>query len=63
MGTFQRSNLDRRSGDDRRAVYDLDYFAGDGEERRDTQMKRRSHRERRSGWVRIGPWASVFVGA
>ena len=53
-----RSNMDRRSGDDRRKAYDLDYFLNGGVERRDWK-ERRSNAERRTGWTRVSKWASV----
>jgi hypothetical protein len=51
-------DIDRRSGEDRRRLYDLDYFSNGGVERR-TLKERRSLVERRIGWVRIGKWLSV----
>ena len=53
--------LDRRSGDDRRDVYDIDYFAAGGAERRDGDERRQS-RERRKDCVRITKWTSVCTG-
>ena len=50
--------LDRRSGENRRAVYDIDYFLNGGVERR-TWKERRSPLERRSGWFRVSEWVSV----
>lgn len=50
--------LDRRSGDDRREAYDLDYFLGGGSERRSGEERRRRG-ERRNGWARVSPWSSV----
>jgi len=57
----KRSRLDRRSGEDRRKAYNLDYFLKDGIERR-RERERRNSIERRSGWVRINEWYSVFIG-
>lgn len=60
----KRTFLDRRSGEDRREVYDLDYFAEGGTERRHRHNRRQSRFDRRAGWVRIeGWWASVYSGA
>ena len=50
--------LDRRSGDDRREAYDLDYFQSGKEERRKGQ-ERRQAAERREGCVRVSQWTSV----
>jgi hypothetical protein len=53
--------IDRRTGFDRRKVYDLDYFPGGGIERR-MGHERRSLEERRSGWTSVSQGCSVFVG-
>jgi hypothetical protein len=50
--------VDRRSGDDRRVVYDSDYFASGGVERRQ-KMDRRQQNERRDGCTRVSQWSSV----
>ena len=50
--------LDRRSGEDRRKTYDIDYFTGGGAERR-TAGKRRSSKERRKDCVKVSQWSSV----
>jgi len=50
--------LDRRSGEDRRQAYDLDYFPRGGTERR-SGKERRLREERRDGWVRVSKWSSV----
>jgi hypothetical protein len=52
------SLIDRRSGEDRRTVYNLDYFENGGLERR-TQAERRQTGERRAGCVRVTEWSSV----
>ena len=58
----KRSKLDRRSGEDRRKAYNLDYFLlKNGIERR-KKLERRKSSERRSGWVRINEWYSVYIG-
>ncbi len=51
--------VDRRSWDDRRRVYSLDYFLGGGVERR-KGGDRRMKSERRSRWLQVGHWCSVF---
>ena len=50
--------LDRRSGDDRREAYDLDYFRNGGAERR-AQSERRQPLERREGCIRVSQWSSI----
>ena len=49
---------DRRSGEDRRIAYDLDYFQDGGFERR-AQKERRNPNERRGGCLRVSQWSSV----
>ena len=53
--------IDRRSGDDRRKVHNLNYFIRGGVERRKFK-ERRSQGERRKNWLRVDEWVSVFVG-
>jgi hypothetical protein len=63
IGAFvKRSLIDRRSGEDIRRSYNLDYFFSGGEERR-RRRERRILEERRRNWVRVSRWCSVFVGA
>jgi hypothetical protein len=50
--------LDRRSGDDRRAHYDLDFFEQGGLERR-RSIEPRQEGERRAQWVKVSQWSSV----
>ena len=50
--------MDRRSGEDRRQVYDSDYFEADGKDRRN-HKERRQKKERRSDCVKTGDWTSV----
>lgn len=52
--------LDRRSGEDRRDVYLLDYFAKGGPERRN-EKERRQMTERRKGCFRVSKWSSVCI--
>ncbi len=58
----RQSGLDRRSGEDRRKTYSLDYFVKGGKERRQT-AERRLKGERRNDWLRIDKWYSVFTGS
>ncbi len=57
---FKRSGLDRRSGDDRRQAYHVDYFDQGGVERRSGE--RRSPVEKREGWIRVGKWVGICIG-
>ena len=50
--------VDRRSGEDRRQVYDADYWESGGIERRSV-MDRRQHKERRDSCVNVSKWSSV----
>ena len=59
--SVKRSAIDRRSGEDKRKRYNLDYFTDGGEERRKGKERRKSE-ERRSGWARVYKWCSVFMG-
>ena len=58
-----RSNQDRRSGDDRRRAYSIDYFRNGGVERRDYKAgdRRGRTKERRRGWIQITRWSSMFM--
>ncbi len=55
------SRLDRRSGEDRRKKYSMNYFLKGGIERRKNE-ERRKQGERRSDWLRIDKWYSIFIG-
>ena len=62
MPAIKRASIERRSGEDRRIVYDLDYFRNDGIERRKRKGKdRRTQGERRFGWVKVNNWSSVNI--
>ena len=50
---------DRRSGLDRRKIYNLVYSHVKGTERR-SGKERRSGNERRKGWFRVTKWSSVL---
>ena len=50
--------VDRRSGEDRRQVYDADYFQNGGLERR-SGKERRQHYERRKDCTRVSEWSSI----
>lgn len=53
--------MDRRSGEDRRAVYSLEYFADNNVDRRNS-IERRSKHERRGGYIRVSEWSSACPG-
>jgi len=50
--------LDRRCEEDRRQVYDADYFENGGVERRKGK-ERRQQGERRKRFLRVSKWSSV----
>ena len=50
--------IDRRSGEDRRYTYDIDFFFKGGRERR-SGKERRQQGERRKHWARVSKWSSV----
>jgi hypothetical protein len=61
--SMQRTTkVDRRSGEDRRKVHDLDYLVKGGVERRTRPERRCHHSERRSDWIMIDRWYSIALG-
>ena len=50
---------ERRSGEERRRIFNLHRFFYKGPEKRKALQDRRSQEERRDGWVRIKKWSSV----
>ena len=52
--------VDRRSGEDRRKVYDSDYWESGGIERRRAK-DRRQQKERRSSCVSVSQWSSDCI--
>ncbi len=58
---MNRSGFDRRLEEERRDVYDLNYFEEGGDERR-RRRERRHSGEKRNGWQRVSQWSSVPVG-
>ena len=57
----KRSFFDRRSGQDRRNAYNLDYFVDGGAERRNSTggERRAEDKDRRREWIKISPWSSL----
>ena len=60
----KRSFFDRRSGQDRRKAYNIDYFLEGGVERRNspTGDRRNGDNDRREDWIKISRWSSLHVG-
>ena len=58
-----RSLFDRRSGQDRRKAYNIDYFLDGGTERRNSSTgdRRTEGRDRRKDWIKISPWSSLHL--
>jgi len=54
-----RLAFDRRSGEDRRKIYNLEYTRFENSERR-SMKERRSGIERRKDWTRVTKWSSVL---
>ena len=52
--------VDRRSGEDRRQVYDADYFQNGGLEKRSGKDRRQRY-ERRKNFIRVSEWSSVCL--
>ncbi len=52
---------ERRTGKDRRRIIRVHRFFRKGPERRKMLRDRRTQGERRTGWVRINKWSSVYV--
>ena len=50
--------VDRRCGEDRRQVYNADYFQNGGLERRSGKERRRPY-ERRKNCTRVSKWSSI----
>ena len=53
--------IDRRSAEDRRQHYDLNYFLSGGVER-GNKKERRQQGERRSNFIKVSEWSSVYAG-
>ncbi len=59
----KRTLFDRRSGQDRRDSYNIDYFLDGGLERRNSLEgeRRRKNQDRRREWIKISRWSSLNV--
>jgi hypothetical protein len=59
----KRSFFDRRSGEDRRSTYNIDYFVEGGVERRAGTAggRRNKENDRRKNWIKISPWSSLNI--
>ena len=57
----KRALFDRRSGQDRRKAYNIDYFLKGGAERRNAASgdRRNQEQDRRREWIKISPWSSL----
>lgn len=55
--------LDRRSLENRRKAYSLNYFLKSGKERRLWKERRKQLLELRKGWVRVTDWTSALIGS
>ena len=60
MSAIRRASSERRSGKNRRRIHSLHRYFYKGPERR-ILKDRRTHDERRDGWVRISKWSSVEI--
>ena len=60
MSENKSSIIERRSGKDRRRIFDYGHFFF-GRAARKNLLEQRSQAERRAGWVRVNKWSSVFL--
>jgi hypothetical protein len=60
FGSFEKEQtiIDRRSGRDRRKLYDVHYLSDEGF-LKGLRVERRSEPERREDWIRVSKWGSV----
>lgn len=59
----KRNFFDRRSGQDRRDSYNIDYFLEGGTERRNglADGRRAKKKDRRKDWIKISSWSSLHI--
>ena len=60
ISATNRSIVERRSGKDRRKIFNHGHFFF-GRAARKNLLEQRSQAERRDGWVRINKWSSVYL--
>ena len=60
--TIKSDKIERRFGEDRRKVYNLNYFENNGIERRHNIKDRRESVEQKKRWDRLNKWHSVYNG-
>lgn len=60
MSAINRSIVERRSGKDRRKIFKASSFFF-GRAAKKNLLEQRSQAERRSGWVRVNKWSSVYL--
>jgi hypothetical protein len=58
--SVEKALFDRRSGRDRRKLYDVHYLSGEGF-LENLRVERRLEPERRADWKRVSKWGSVPV--
>ena len=61
ISLLKRSFIDRRSCEDMRESHSLDYFENNGIEKLKYMERRKPVERRRSDWVRVSKWCSVYV--
>lgn len=60
MSENKSSIIERRSGKDRRRIFNHGHFLF-GRAARKNPLEQRSQAERRAGWVRVNKWSSVYL--
>ena len=60
ISEINRLNVERRSGKDRRKIFKQGHFFFRGSDKKNLK-EQRSQAERRTDWVRINKWASVYL--
>ncbi len=60
MSANKSSIIERRSGKDRRRIFDHGHFFF-GRAARKNLLEQRSQAERRAGWIRVNKWSSVYL--
>jgi hypothetical protein len=60
MKMQRRSMQDRRTGKERRRLLNIKKYFFNTQDRR-ASSERRNEAERRSGWIRLSKWSSVYL--